>query len=31
MNFFTNGFLAYYNLGKFVAHNMLDGKIHSDM
>lgn len=31
MNFFTNGFLAYYNLGKFVAHNMLDGKIHPDM
>ena len=31
MNFFTNDFLAYYNLGKFVAHNMLDGKIHPDM
>lgn len=31
MNFFTYDSLAYYNLGKFVAHNMLNGKIHPDM
>lgn len=31
MNFFKNDSLSYYNLGKFVAHNMLDGNIHPDM
>ena len=31
MNFFSNDSLSYYNLGKFVAHNMLNGIIHPDM
>lgn len=31
MNFFTNDSLKYYNLGKFVAHNMLSGTVHPDM